>query len=136
MNAASGGDISLFAYYLGCFKKYATFEGRARRKEYWGFALFNGLLCVVTQFFLESIASAGSNGCGTLLVLLLLFLVALGTLLPSLAVLVRRLHDCGNSGWFALLMFIPIIGTIIILIKTLTEGTVGENRYGPDPKPR
>jgi uncharacterized membrane protein YhaH (DUF805 family) len=99
-------------YYLAAFKKYATFQGRARRKEYWMFFLFNCLI-----YF--GIGLVGSSE-----LVLLYYLVVL---IPSIAVAVRRMHDVGKSGWFVL---IPIYNFIL----AITEGNRGENEYGPDPK--
>jgi len=99
-------------YYLVAFKKYATFQGRARRKEYWMFFLFNCLIYFVIGFVGSSELS------------LLYYLVVL---IPSIAVAVRRMHDVGKSGWFVL---IPIYNFIL----AITEGNKGENEFGPDPK--
>ena len=94
-------------------KKYADFSGRARRTEYWLFALLN--------FILNLIPFVG-------------FIAALAFLVPSLAVLVRRLHDTGRSGTFAFLLLLPIIGPIILLIFCLQDSQPGANAYGPNPK--
>ncbi len=89
-----------------CFKKYATFDGRATRSEYWWFFLFTFLVSVAL-----SIASEALSG-----------IFSLGVLLPSLAVGVRRLHDIDKSGWFLLLWFIPVIGWIILIVWAIQEG--------------
>ena len=103
-------------WYLKVLKNYAVFDGRARRKEYWMFVLFN-MVFIFVLGFLDGILSAG----------FLVVLYYLVVLLPWIAVAVRRLHDVGKSGWFLL---IPIYN----LILAVTDGDVGENEYGPDPK--
>ena len=97
-------------------KRYAQFTGRARRAEYWYFALFNFLLSLVI------------GGVANLIKFPLLgTIVSLGLFVPAIAVGIRRMHDVGKSGWFFL---IPIYN----LILACTEGQTGENEYGPDPK--
>jgi uncharacterized membrane protein YhaH (DUF805 family) len=132
-------DLSLLQYYVRALtKKYVTFRGRARRKEYWGFILFNILAIVVFAVIGASIDLAigniGSSGRAEPLVLtILLAIYALGTLLPSLAILARRLHDINISAWFILLHFIPYVGGIIILIMTVLSSYPGRNKHGPSP---
>ncbi len=110
-------------------RQFADFEGRARRTEYWMFTLFYMLMLVATMFLMmiggDAAASMGS----------ILFLgVALVHLIPGISVAVRRLHDTGKSGWLYLVGFIPLVGSIILLVFFCTEGQVGPNEYGPDPK--
>ena len=110
-------------WYFEVLKKYAVFEGRARRSEYWYFFLFNiiaSFLTGILDFSLGTFDEASEIG-------LLGTVYSLGVLVPSIAVGVRRMHDVGKSGWFLL---IPIYN----LILAVTEGDVGENEYGPDPK--
>ncbi len=111
-------------WYLQCFKKYATFEGRARRKEYWMFVLFNAII--------STIASALSKIFGFFTVIYIIYAIAI--IIPSLSVGVRRLHDIGKSGWNALWGLIPIIGAIYLLILTIKDSEFGDNKYGPNPK--
>ncbi len=106
-------------------KKYAVFAGRARRKEYWLFILLY-VICYMIAFFIDMAA-------GTLAIFT--SLVVLGLLVPVISVSVRRLHDTDRSGWFFLLGFVPIIGLVLLIFFCL-DGTVGENRFGPDPKGR
>lgn len=117
-------------WYLGVLKKYADFNGRARRKEYWMFFLFNMIFAIIAMV-LDNIlgVSFGETGIGPIY---LLYFLAI--LIPSLAVVVRRLHDTGKSGWFILLGFIPLVGGIILLVFMILEGNAGPNQYGPDPK--
>ncbi len=117
-------------------RKYAEFEGRARRSEYWLFALFQALL--TGGFFIAfAIALGGSSETNPLAtaILGLFVLVALGLVIPGLAVSFRRLHDSGRSAWWLLLSFVPF-GGIVLLIFTLVDGTPGPNAFGPDPKGR
>ena len=105
-------------WYLEVLKKYAVFEGRARRSEYWYFVLFNFIFSFVLGF-IDGIMGSELGMFG--------LIYSLAVLVPSIAVAVRRMHDVGKSGWFIL---IPIYN----LILALTEGDVGSNKYGPDPK--
>lgn len=109
-------------WYLGVWKKYATFTGRARRTEYWMFILFNFLVTFVLSFIDGLLGLAGDNGYGPLY-----GIYALAVFIPTLAVGVRRMHDTDHSGWWLLL---PIVN----LIFSLLPGTVGPNRFGADPK--
>ena len=119
-------------WYLAVLKNYAGFSGRARRKEYWMFALFNFLFfigIIAIEFGIlklnlgfSTIIPMDDGGQGVLNALYLLVII-----IPSLAVGVRRMHDVGKSGWFLL---IPIYN----LILAFTEGTKGDNEYGSDPK--
>jgi uncharacterized membrane protein YhaH (DUF805 family) len=116
-------------YFLQALRKYAEFSGRARRKEYWMFVLFQ-ILAGIAAGIVDGIFGTGFQyGSG-----IVSLLVSLGLLLPGLAVSVRRMHDVNKSGWFILIGLIPIIGWIWILVLACTEGTRGENEYGPDPK--
>jgi len=117
------------------FENYANFKGRARRSEYWYFALANGLISTLLVVIGVIIGSVfGDALTGGIIGYVLFGLYALATLLPGLGVVVRRLHDVGKSGWFYLVAFIPFIGGIWILILFCTEGNRGPNQYGPDPK--
>ena len=111
-------------WYLNCWTKYATFAGRARRKEYWMFVLWNAIFA-----FGVGVLDALVGGGGVLFTLF-----SLAYLLPWLSVNVRRLHDTDRSGWWILVSFIPLVGGIWFLILMLLEGSRGVNRYGDDPK--
>ncbi len=117
-------------YYIKAIKDYAKFEGRARRKEYWMFLLFQFLFLLVA-FLLDGMLGLriGGIGYGWLYILYSLF-----TFLPALAVGVRRLHDVGKSGWFMLIVLVPIIGGIWLIVLYCTDGVKGPNQYGPNPK--
>ena len=110
-------------------KKYAVFSGRARRKEYWLFILLYFILIIVGSFIDGFMGMYDPvSGYGPISAI-----VTLGLLIPSIAVLVRRLHDIDKSGWWALLSLVPI-ANLVILVFMFFNGTVGENRFGPDPK--
>lgn len=113
-------------WYLTVLKKYAVFQGRARRKEYWMFCLVNVVVLLALAVF---DVRNGGTGIGMATVI---YVVA--TFLPSLGVNVRRLHDTSRSGWWILLSFIPVIGPLVLLIFTVQDSAPGENRFGPNPK--
>jgi uncharacterized membrane protein YhaH (DUF805 family) len=113
-------------WYIEVLKNYANFHGRARRKEYWMFYLFNFLIIGVILFLGEA---SNSDFMAALLVIYYLFI-----LVPSLSVTVRRLHDIGKSGWMVLINFVPLIGGIILLIFTCMDSEPNDNQYGPNPK--
>ena len=111
-------------YYFEVLKKYAVFNGRARRKEYWMFVLFNliiGFMISLLAAFVEAL-------------LFLSYLYILAILIPNIAVIVRRLHDTNRSGWWWFIGFIPIIGIIILIVFLAQDSQPGENQYGPNPK--
>ncbi|MEP7222887.1 MAG: DUF805 domain-containing protein [Novosphingobium sp.] len=122
-----------------CLSKYTTWQGRASRSEFWFFYLFM-LICM-------AVAAAIDNVLGTTFKFMnpasgvevsigygyAYALVGLGLLLPQLAVLVRRLHDTGRSGWWYWLFLVPLIGAILLLVWFCSRGTVGNNDYGSDP---
>ena len=108
-------------WYLAVLKKYAVFSGRARRKEYWMFVLFNFLITVVLGIL------GGDQE-------VLAGLYSLAVLLPSLAVSVRRLHDTNRSGLWILIALIPLVGAIVLLVFLVQDSDRIENRYGASPK--
>jgi uncharacterized membrane protein YhaH (DUF805 family) len=120
-----------------CYGKYADFQGRARRSEYWFFYLFNVL--IFTAFFIL-MGLAGSTNDTTspnrplaAVVGIAFLLFVLASILPHLAVAVRRLHDTGRSGWWYLIALVPFVGGIILLVFLCLGGTHGPNEFGPDP---
>ena len=117
-------------WYLKVLKHYADFSGRARRKEYWMFVLFNTIFAIIAAI-LDNVLGLTS---GQLPYGVLYFLYMLAVLIPGLAVTVRRLHDVGKSGWMILISLIPIIGTIWLLVLMVTDSNTGENQYGKNPK--
>ena len=116
------------SWYLQALKKYAVFSGRSRRKEYWFFVLFAVIISIVLGV-IDVMIGTQTGGIG-----ILSAIYALAMLIPSIAVSVRRLHDIDKTGWWILIGFIPLIGTIILLIFAFLPGTAGDNKYGADPK--
>ena len=112
------------SWYLTVLKKYAVFSGRARRKEYWMFVLFNFIIIFV---LLTIEGFAGGPG-------FLYVLFVLAVLIPSIAVSVRRLHDINRSGWWLLTCLIPILGLVVLFPFMRQDSQPGENQYGPNPK--
>ena len=117
-------------YFLYCLQHYADFNGRPRRSEYWYYTLFNTLIyiaCVVLALLLALATDTPGF-------ISLAYLWGLATLLPTIAVCVRRLHDTGRSGWFYLTVFIPLVGGILMLVWMCTDSELGHYGYGPNPK--
>lgn len=115
------------------FKNYANFTGRARRAEYWYYVLGNALLII--PFYILGIVGMSSDNVGfSSLGFAVYGLVLLGTIIPSLAVTVRRLHDLNKSGWYYFIGFIPLIGGIVLLVWFFTDGNRFTNNYGNDSK--
>ncbi|MGM8226095.1 DUF805 domain-containing protein [Cellvibrio sp. ARAG 10.3] len=109
-------------YFLGAYKKYADFTGRARRQEFWMFVLFYIIVGIVLGIIDGILGMRILGG-----------LFWLGSLIPALAIGARRLHDTGRSGWWQLLYIIPLIG-LIIMIVFLVQDSQPDNEYGPNPK--
>jgi uncharacterized membrane protein YhaH (DUF805 family) len=112
-------------WYLAVLKNYVGFSGRARRTEYWMFALFNAII-FLALFILYIATRSFFFG-------ILLFLYDLAVLLPSLAVTWRRIQDTGRHGLWILLGLIPLVGPIIVLVFTILPSTPGPNEFGPEP---
>ena len=123
-------QFSMFDWWKKAFiENYANFEGRARRSEYWYFVLFNFVVSAST--ILISFIFLFFGG---FLLWLFIWIFSLATIIPNLAVQVRRLHDVGKSGWTILFALIPLVGPILLLVYYCTEGDRGDNEYGSDPK--
>ncbi len=117
-------------YYLAVLKKYAVFNGRAQRAEYWYFCLFSAIISIALIIIDIITGNFGfKSGIG-----LLSGIYSLAVLIPSIAVSVRRLHDTNHSGWWLLIDLIPFVGAIIILVFLIRDSQPGENQYGPNPK--
>ena len=113
---------------------YANFSGRARRKEYWMFVLVQTIV-MIGLMILDSVLGLDFELKGISLGYGYLYLIGLIVhFIPSLAVLVRRLHDVGKSGWFYFIFLIPLIGVLWLLVLYCTEGQKQDNKWGPDPK--
>jgi len=111
-------------YFKLAISKYAEFEGRSRRSEYWYFFLFYMLiliaLAVVEEVLFQTVISY--------------FIGILFFIVPAIAVCVRRLHDIGKSGWFYFISWIPLVGPILLLVWMCTDSQYGPNAWGPNPK--
>ena len=127
-------------YYFDVLKKYAEFNGRARRKEFWMFCLISCIVGIVLSiidavlgfqvtfytFDPDSIQTPLQSG-------VLNAIYSLAILIPSIAVTVRRLHDIDRTGWWVLMNLVCCVGWIVLLVFQVTPGTEGDNKYGPDP---
>lgn len=111
------------SWFIEVLKKYAVFSGRARRKEYWMFALFATIIYVL--FLVVSIVTKQSW---------IVALPVIAFLLPGLAVTARRLHDTGRSAWWILFQIVPIAGPITLFVFSVLDSEPGDNKYGPNPK--
>jgi uncharacterized membrane protein YhaH (DUF805 family) len=123
----AGGPLK---WWVAVMKNYAGFSGRARRKEFWMFGLFNFLFLIVAMILDNILGTTVAGLPYGAMYLLYTFAV----LIPGLAVTVRRLHDGGKSGWFLFVYLIPIIGAIWVLIVLASDSSPGTNKYGPNPK--
>lgn len=117
-------------WYIYVLKNYANFSGRARRKEYWMYGLFNAIF-YVTFSVLDALLGFVNydNPFG-----ILAPIYSLAVMVPGVAVGVRRLHDTGRSAWWFLLLLIPVFGWIALFVFTCLDSQVGENKYGANPK--
>ena len=117
-------------WYLKVLKQYADFGGRARRKEYWMFVLFNVIFAIVAMGLDNLLGiTFGEISYGPIYAI-----YGLAVFIPGLAVVVRRLHDIGKSGWWILITLIPLIGGIWMLVLLVTDSESGTNKWGPNPK--
>ena len=116
-------------WYLLAMKKYDELHGRASRRELWRFVFYN-LIFIILAIAIDNILGTTAAGlpCGIFNYLYLLLVV-----IPGIAVSVRRLHDVGKSGWFSLIILIPVIGLIWLLVLFCKEGCEAENKYGSNP---
>lgn len=124
-------------YFLDTVKyRYADFNGRATRSDYWYFVLFYLLVSIVLTL-IDTYAvnpamgmtpeEAAKGG-------ILSVVFALAMLLPQIGLGIRRLHDTGKKGWWYLLILIPILGTLVLLFFFVTDSQIGDNEYGANPK--
>ena len=104
-----------------CFSKIVSIEGRARRSEYWWFALCVYIIDIVLGLVLHEQGAIYT-------------IISLVVGLASLTVSIRRLHDIGKSGWWILISLVPIVGVILLLIWHIKDSEPGDNQYGPNPK--
>lgn len=115
-------------------KRYADFQGRSRRREYWMFTLAILIVSVLLGVFVGGMAGIDNGDTLSLSSLTILGVLGLAILIPSIAVQVRRFHDQDKSGWLVLLGLIPYLGGLIVLVFMCLPGTPGPNRFGADPK--
>jgi uncharacterized membrane protein YhaH (DUF805 family) len=109
---------------LVVFERYALFDGRAGRAQYWWFVLANIIVSVVLQILTSALSAF----------FILSILYSLALIIPGLAVAIRRLHDTNRSGWWVLISLVPLVGVIILIVFLATDGDPGANQYGePDP---
>jgi uncharacterized membrane protein YhaH (DUF805 family) len=116
-------------WYLKVLKKYAVFQGRAHRKEYWMFFLFNFLIAlglIIVGALLGLANESGTN--------ILYLIYCLAVAIPGISVTVRRLHDTGRSGWWFWITLIPFIGAVVLLVFMVLESQPNSNLYGSNPK--
>jgi len=116
-------------YYKTVLKKYAVFDGRARRMEYWMFVLFSAIVSIVLSIVDAMLSLNAPGGFG-----LLSGLYSVAVLIPSIAVAVRRLHDTNRSGWWIFIGIIPVLGWVALIVFMFLDSTPGDNKYGPNPK--
>lgn len=121
-------------WYISVLKNYATFSGRARRSEYWYFVLFNFLFSLLAIFIDNVLGLSFDLGGLSLQYGFTFAAYYVAMFIPSLAVLVRRLHDVGKSGWMFLVVLIPLIGAIWLLILLFSDSQSGNNKWGANPK--
>jgi len=112
-------------WYIDVIKKYAVFDGRAQRQEFWMFFLIN--LIISTVINVIDLNLLGTNG-------IIGLVYTLAVLLPSIALSIRRLHDTGRNGWWLLVLFVPFIGAIVFLVFACQDSEPNENDYGLNPK--
>ncbi len=110
-------------FFLRAYRNYVNFEGRDTRQQYWMFYLFYIIAYIILSILDNIIGTGGVLG----------GIFALGTLLPGIAITTRRLHDIGKSGWWQLLVLIPLVGAIVLIIFLAKKGMMGDNQFGKDP---
>jgi uncharacterized membrane protein YhaH (DUF805 family) len=127
-------------YFIHCFKNYANFSGRARRKEYWMFVLFTIIFLILISILDGLLGTSytfnyplgGKEIPMSFGYISIAFYLAI--IIPGIAVSVRRFHDIGKSGWWYFVSMIPCVGPFIGIYFMAKAGDIGENLYGPDPK--
>ncbi|QSB44350.1 DUF805 domain-containing protein [Tsuneonella flava] len=136
---AAGTGLPAEEDYLGWallpLKRYAQFDGRSTRKEFWMFLLaINVVFAALLTIALTDTDYLGQLGMLGKVAVLVLVIGVLGAFVPYIALLVRRFHDQNKSGWFAAINLIPYLGALIVLGFMLVQGDTGDNDYGPDPR--
>ena len=117
-------------WFILALKKYAVFSGRSQRSEYWFFVLFYLLISValsIADWLLGMYSTSAQVG-------LLSGVFSLAMVVPSIAVAARRLHDTDRSGWWQLIVLLPLVGVIVLIVFLAQDSKPGQNQYGPNPK--
>lgn len=121
------------SWVIKCFKQYADFGGRARRAEFWNFQAFYLVASLVLMYpYLTASAKSESDSFSIAILPIAIFVVL--SIIPHLAVTIRRLHDTGRSGWWYFISLIPYVGGIVLLVISVFDSEEGANRWGPNPK--
>ncbi len=131
--------MKILRHYLNAWKKTFDYSSRSTRAEYWSFGLITSILIIMFTvlpklFNMDMQAQDPTVAAAVILTSFSIFFIA--TLLPSISVTVRRLHDIDFRGWWVLIQIIPFAGGLVMLIFALMDGTAGDNRFGADPKNR
>lgn len=116
-------------WYFEVLKKYADFNGRASRSEFWYFTLFSAIVSIFALIIDFVTGTMINHSIG-----ILEMLYGLAVFLPTLGVYVRRLHDTNRSGWWILISLIPLVGSIVLIVFLVQDSQPGENKYGQNPK--
>lgn len=123
-------------WFIKNLKEYGNFKGRARRTEYWMFTLFAVLVefaVMVVGLILDYFIDSGYYDVPWFMILLIT-LYSLVLIIPSIAIVVRRLHDTNRSGWWYFISLVPFVGGLVLFIFLVLDSTPGANQYGPNPK--
>lgn len=135
--AAEPESTGLWSYFVRTLtSNYANFRGRARRKEYWGYVLFMTILMVIAMGIGLALDSNAGNLVGEEVpaaTVAAVGLLILATIIPGIALTIRRQHDIGLSGWFYLLVLVPYVGSLIVFVFTLIPSQKHDNKWGPVP---
>jgi len=119
------------SWFILAWQRATDFSGRSRRKEYWFFNLFNGIVAVFLILFAVPFSAHEKP---SMLPLGCLFVYSLVIVVPGLSVTIRRLHDIGKSGWWYFIAFVPLVGGLILFVFTLLDSEPYANQWGLDPK--
>ena len=112
-------------YYVDAWKKFATFSGRSRRKEFWIFLLINALVSGLLQQVTGRLGMVG---------MIIIGAFGLAIIIPMIAVSIRRMHDIGRSGWWTCINMVPLIGSIWFIVLAAKDSEAGSNQWGSCPK--
>jgi len=122
----------MIEWYKMAFEKYADFKTRSTRNEFWWFTLCN-ILVIIALYALVGVAAIMESSILSFIALGIIVIYFLASFIPNLAVLVRRLHDTGRSGWFYFISLIPLVGSIILIVFLAQESQPENNQWGPVP---